>query len=129
MSETSVAQNVGTVTFTENNWDERRRTDRVPVELPVRVRPSAAQEPLFEEVCTTVNASRDGLYFTSANQSYTVGMQLLVTFPYSTVPNARNVDFIAQVVRLDQRQDGRTDVAVELVMTVVNKGKVRLFPN
>ena len=55
------------------------------------------------------------------------GMQLLITCPYSGAPNARDVDFIGRVVRLEQRSDARTGVAVELLTTVVNKKRVRLF--
>ncbi len=81
MGEIAIASAAGTVTVSENIWEERRRTDRVAIELPVRVRPLDPQESSFDEVCTTVDASRDGLYFTTQCPSYRVGMQLLITCP------------------------------------------------
>ncbi len=120
MSESSNPLGAGTVTFTTFEG-ERRRTDRVELSHPVRVRPSNPQDGNFDEVCTTLNASRDGLYFSTERTEYRAGLSVLVTFPYSAVPGARNVEFVGQVVRVDQLANGRLGVAVDLLTTVLLK--------
>lgn len=123
MSEGNPTETLGTVNVTE--WvEDRRRTERVPVSLPVHVSSSDGAIDKFEEVSTTLNASRDGLYFSSDTQSYKVGMALVVTFPYSLAPE-RNVHFFSKIVRIDTLPEGRVGIAVELVMTIANKQKLR----
>ena len=123
MSKGNPTDTVGTVSVTE--WvEDRRRTERVPVSLPVHVRSSDGSIDKFEEISTTLNASRDGLYFSSDSQIYKVGMPLVVTFPYSHAPE-RNVHFFSKVVRIDVLPEGHFGVAVELVMTIANKQKLR----
>src|SRR5438309_5772374 len=123
VSEGNRLESLGTVSFTE--WvDERRRTERVEVSLPVRVCFANGTAGQLEEVSSTLNASRDGLYFASNVQSYKVGMSLVVTFPFSHAPE-RNVHFFGKVVRIDVLPDGRSGIAVELVTTIVNREKRR----
>lgn len=123
MSEGNRIETLGTVSVTE--WvDERRRTERVEVSLPVRVCFSNGTAGQFEEVSSTLNASRDGLYFATKVQSYQVGMSLVVTFPFSHAPE-RNVHFFGKVVRIDVLPDGGFGIAVELVTTIVNREKRR----
>lgn len=123
VSEGNRIETLGTVSVTE--WvDERRRTERVEVSLPVRVCFSNGTAGQFEEVSSTLNASRDGLYFATKVQSYKVGMSLVVTFPFSHAPE-RNVHFFGKVVRIDVLPDGGFGIAVELVTTIVNREKRR----
>ena len=123
MSEGNPTDTLGTVSVTE--WvEDRRRTERVPVSLPVHVCSSDGAIDKFEKVSTTLNASRDGVYFSSDIQAYTVGMSLVVTFPYSRAPE-RNVHFFGKVVRIDALPKNRFGIAVELVMTIANKQKLR----
>jgi len=61
---------------------ERRRQLRLKFSRPVRVG-SEAKYGHVEEVRTTLNVSRDGLYFTTSLEHYRVGMLTAVTFPYS----------------------------------------------
>ena len=113
-------ESIGTVSLTE--WvEDRRRTERVEVSLPVRV---CSESDKFEEVSTTLNACRDGLYFSTKIESYRVGMSLLVAFPYSKAAE-RNVHFLGKVVRIDPLLGGRFGIAIELVMTIANKEKLR----
>jgi hypothetical protein len=122
MSEGKRIESFGTVNVIE--WvEDRRRTERVDVSMPVRVCSSDGQPDKFEEVSSTLNASRDGLYFATKAQSYKVGMSLVVTFPYSHTTE-RNVHFLGKVVRIDALSDG-FGIAVELMMTIVNKEKRR----
>jgi hypothetical protein len=122
MSEGKHIESLGTVSVTE--WvEDRRRTERVAVSMPVRVCSSDGEPENFEEVSSTLNACRDGLYFATKAQSYKVGMSLVVTFPYSRTTE-RNVHFFGKVVRIDALPDG-FGIAVELVMTIANKEKRR----
>ena len=124
MSKGNLTETLGTVSVTE--WvEDRRRTERVPVSLPVHVCSSDGSIDKFEEVSTTLNASRDGLYFSTDIQIYKVGMPLLVTFPYSHAPE-RNVHFFSKVVRIDVLPEGHFGIAVELVMTIANRRKLRV---
>ena len=123
MSEGKRIGGLGTVSVTE--WvDERRRTERVDVSMPVRVCFSEGSADQFEEVSSTLNASRDGLYFATKTQSYKLGMSLVVTFPFSHAPE-RNVHFFGKVVRIDRLRESSFGIAVELMMTIVNKEKRR----
>ncbi len=116
-------ESLGTVSVIE--WlDERRRTDRVEVALPLHVCSRDAAGHQFEEVSSTLNACRDGLYFATQKQSYQVGMSLVVTFPYSAATE-RNVRFFGKVVRIDSLSDGSFGIAVELVTTIIDREKRR----
>lgn len=127
MSEGNQTQGLGTVNTTE--WlDERRRTDRVEVALPVHVCSRDAAGDQFEEVSSTLNACSDGLYFATQRQSYKVGMTLVVTFPYSAATE-RSVRFFGKVVRIDSLSDGRFGIAVELVTAVLTKKNGAPFPS
>lgn len=119
-------QSLGTANITE--WlDERRRTDRVEVALPVQVCSRDAAGDKFEELSSTLNACRDGLYFATQRPSYKVGMTLVVTFPYS-VATDRTVRFFGKVVRIDSLSDGRLGIAVELVTAILTKKNGAPFP-
>lgn len=123
MSEGTRTEALGTVSVTE--WvDERRRTERVDVSLPVRVCYSQGAPDQFEEVSSTLNACRDGLYFATKVGAYKVGMSLVVTFPFSQAAE-RNVHFFGKVVRIDALSDGSFGIAVELMTTIVDKDKRR----
>ncbi len=123
MAESTQAIGIGTVTFSE--LEERRRTDRVEIALPLRARPYDSKDASFDDICTTLNASRDGVYFSTESQAYRIGMQLRVTFPYSNLPHSRNVDFLGRVVRIDTLADGRLGIAVDLQMTLNNPKRIR----
>lgn len=97
---------------------ERRRYRRCKVAQSVRVRPSEFVDDEFEEVLTTENVSRDGIFFFTQRQSYEPGMGLFVTCPYSTSPGALNMDYIARVVRVEKLPDGRCGIAVHIISSV-----------
>src|SRR5579862_2736739 len=99
VSEGTEIETLGTVSVTE--WvEDRRRTERVQVSMPVHICFEGDEGDKFEEVSETLDACRDGLYFPSEIRSYKVGMPLVVTFPYSHATE-RNVHFFGKVVRID----------------------------
>lgn len=90
---------------------ERRRRLRTKLSAPVRVRlnSGALQKA---EVCTTVDASRDGLLFTTALADYRRGMDLVITFPYSGAAGGVQHERTAVVARVFEMPEGRFGVGV-----------------
>ena len=84
---------------------ERRRRKRAKISAQVHVRVVNSPEP-FEEVCKSVDVSRDGLLFTSARAGYWKGQMLEVTFPYSTAAGDFNTAQKAEVVRVESSPSG-----------------------
>jgi CheY-like chemotaxis protein len=84
---------------------ERRRRKRAKISAQVHVRVVNSPEP-FEEVCKSVDVSRDGLLFTSARAGYWKGQILEVTFPYSTAAGDFNTAQKAEVVRVESSPSG-----------------------
>ena len=90
---------------------ERRAARRVKISRPMLARPS---DPKYkEEVQSTLNASRDGLYFTTSDNHYYVGMRLSVTLGYAPSDSCNSASF-GKVVRIDQLKDGRFGIAVRI---------------
>ncbi len=118
MSEAHKTQPEGMARVAPLPFEDRRSRRRAKTYLPVYVRPSEARYEPFEDVRTTLNATSDSLYFTTWRQDYRPGMRLLVTFPYSPVPAALNVDYVAEVIRVDQLTDGSQGVAVRLLTII-----------
>lgn len=90
---------------------ERRRRKRAKITAQVHVRVLNSAEP-FEEVCKSIDVSRDGLLFTSARAGYWKGQQLEVTFPYSNAAAALNTPQAAEVVRVETLPGSQHGVAV-----------------
>ena len=102
---------------------ERRRKARLRLRQTVRVRPSDSNRDDFDEILPTLNTSRDSVYFASKNQSYTEGMRLFVTCPYSDGPGSLNRESLGKVVRIDDLGNGRRGIAVEILMPLYLGGK------
>ena len=94
---------------------ERRRRKRAKITAQVHIRGVNTPEP-FEEICKSVDVSRDGLLVTAARAGYWKGQRLEVTFPYSTAAAALNSAQTAEIVRVVE-QDGRYAVALQFVNT------------
>jgi len=106
-SKSSAASGPGGQGFVERR---RRRRAKITAQLHVRV---ANSPDAFEEVCMTVDVSRDGLLFTASKKGYWVGQALKVTFPYSTDAGALNQAQPADVVRVNEAPGGKFHVAVQ----------------
>jgi hypothetical protein len=64
-------------------------------------------------VQSSVNASRDGLYFTTSATHYRIGMHLSFTLGYA--PNDPcNSQSLGEVVRIERLEDGRFGIAVKV---------------
>src|SRR5499426_2483733 len=97
---------------------ELRRSRRVKISKPVRVRPSEPRDDHFEDLPVSVNASKEGIYFVSRRSNYYKGMRIFVTFPYSSSHDPMNCEYLAEVVRIENLPKDRFGVAVDLKMTL-----------
>lgn len=102
----------------EEKRPERRRSRRAKISRPVRVRPSNPQDEHFEDFPTSVNASREGIYFLTRNSKYYMGMRVFVTFPFVSPNDPMNCEYIARIVRVEQFGSDKFGVAVELLSTM-----------
>ncbi len=93
---------------------EKRRKPRAKISKPVRARP--VDPSRAQEVQPTLNASRDGLYFTTSAAHYYAGMHSRITFPYVSPVDNRNLEQLPDVVRVDRLEDGRFGIAVRILL-------------
>ena len=91
---------------------ERRRRRRAKISAQLHVSTAPPATP-FEEVCMTVDVSRDGLLFAAHSADYARGQTLNITFPYSKSGPAPENAQKADVVRVIALPDGKFAVAVQ----------------
>lgn len=103
-------------------YPDKRISRRAKIARPVRVRPSDPKDDHFEDLPVSVNASKDGIYFTSRRKSYYKGMRVFVTFPFSSPHDPMNSEYVAEVVRVEEMPNGKTGVAVHLKMSMNYSG-------
>lgn len=106
----TIEQTTG-VEVMEKQASERRRRLRTKLSAPVRVRLNSGSLQKAE-VCTTVDASRDGLLFTTSLAEYRRGMDLVITFPYSGAAGGVQHERTAVVARVFEMPEGRFGVGV-----------------
>lgn len=90
---------------------ERRRSSRIKVAHPVRLRPADPKDPSFEELQVTTDAGSDSFSFTTTGTHYYLGMQLKVTLPYTA---SLKVEREGKVVRVHMRGQGYQSIVVQL---------------
>jgi hypothetical protein len=91
-----------------------RRSRRVESSQPIQVLQTEEAASEISDACITQNISRDGLYFTSGQVSYRNGMRLKISFLRHSDLFAANASYTAQIVRVDEIEDGRVGIAVRL---------------
>ena len=97
---------------------EKRLNRRAKIARPLRVRPSEPRDEHFEDNPTSVNASKDGIYFQTRRENYYKGMRVFVTFPFTSPHDPMNCEYVAEVVRIEKLPNNRFGVAVHLLMTL-----------
>lgn len=90
---------------------ERRRSSRVRVAHPVRLRPEDPKDPFFEELQVTTDAGSESFSFTTTSSHYYMGMPLKVTLPYTA---SVKVERTGKIVRVQVRAQGYQTIVVEL---------------
>jgi CheY-like chemotaxis protein len=117
MSATTIPSGVTNSRDTQSsssNGAERRRRRRVKISAQVHIRAVNSPEPL-EEICRSVDVSRDGLLFITSRPGYWKGQTLDVTFPFSDAAQALNQAQRAEVVRIAAVEGGLHHVAVQFL--------------
>ena len=101
---------------------DRRKRKRVKLSAQVHVRGGIGSVEEFQEVCSSVDVSRDGLLFVAGRSGYWVGQPLDVTFPYT--PSAGiNTSQKAKVARVFLRPDRKYGVAVQFQAAAAHVAK------
>jgi phosphoribosyl-AMP cyclohydrolase len=52
----------------EQQFAQKRRSRRAKIARPLRVRPSDPKDEHFEDLPVSINASKEGIYFTSRRE-------------------------------------------------------------
>lgn len=94
---------------------DARRRKRLRVSLPLHVRPFDARFAEIEDVGQVIDFTRDGLYFTTSMPHYSVGMRLMITFPYGDKVSAHR-KFLGSIVRLEDRGASSVGIAVRFLL-------------
>src|ERR1700740_2813418 len=89
---------------------ERRQSRRAGVSLLVHIRSTDLADGNFEEVRTTINASRKNVYFFTRLDRYCRGMRVRIICPYDRKPGIVDLEQNGEVTRV-QRLDGGYGVA------------------
>ncbi len=84
---------------------ERRTRRRAKITAAVHIKGIDTPEP-FEEVCKSIDVSRDGLLIQVARSGYWKGQRLEVTFPYSPSAAGSTPGQVAEVVRVSETANG-----------------------
>src|SRR5271154_1609131 len=98
-TDSAVEEKAKSAAAPNSSGPERRRRRRAKISAQVHVRATNATDS-FEEVCSSIDVSRDGLLFTAARTGYWKGQQLSVVFPYSNSASALNTSQVADIVRV-----------------------------
>jgi hypothetical protein len=97
---------------------ERRRRRRAMISAQVRVRTVDVTGDGPDEISMTVNVSRIGFLFLTTNPSYHRGMDVLLTFPFSSAPNAIQAEQSGRVARVSDLGDGQRAVAIAIGIAI-----------
>jgi hypothetical protein len=92
---------------------ENRSNPRAKLGRKLRVHPSDGNEEDFEEIATSVNLSKRGMYFHSDLPGYRVGLRLFVTYPFTSLSDPMKTEWIAEV-RVDELPGNKRGVAIRL---------------
>lgn len=93
---------------------DRRRRRRALISAPVRVRGVDVTNSGIGEISTTVDVSRFGILLVTSLDCYSRGMDVMVTFPYSSSKHVVQAEQAGRVVRIHESPDGRRRVAIAL---------------
>jgi hypothetical protein len=96
----------------QNTTTERRQANRENASESVLICPC---EPEYsEELCTTLNMSRTGLYVATSKDHYFPGMNVIVTLNFPANPTPQQ--YIGDVVRLERLEESKWGVAIRILM-------------
>jgi CheY-like chemotaxis protein len=111
---------------------ERRRHKRAQIEFRVHVRGGIGTQEAFEDLCRSLDVTRDGVLLRTSRGGYWAGQPLQVTCPYWSTPIPINTARKARVIRSWLLPDSRYGVAIEFQQMNGNgavQAAARPFPN
>ncbi len=92
---------------------KQRGEYRAKIEQPLRVRlEDGAGEA---DLCRTLNVSKNGIYFVSEQNVYYAGLHVHLVLGYREGDPVVK-EWIGEVLRAERREDGRTGIAVRILM-------------
>ena len=91
---------------------ERRRRHRSIISAPVLIRTVQVSLSGKQEISTTLDVSRSGLFFSTQLRSYRLGMEVAVVFPYSGNSDAPHAEQFGRIVRVVETTPDQFGVAV-----------------
>jgi len=94
---------------------DARRRKRLKVSLPLHIRPFDARFADVEDVGQVIDFTRDGLYFITSMPHYSVGMRVMITFPYGDKVSAHR-KFLGSIVRLEDRESSYVGIGVKFLL-------------
>jgi PilZ domain len=94
---------------------EKRRSRRIRIGQPLKIRASDPKDTQVEELNKTKNVSREGIFFTTQIGSYYEGMRIFVTVPHHLPRDPQDREYLAQVVRVETHPDGQWGIAVQFL--------------
>jgi|SRR5208282_4360546 PilZ domain len=97
---------------------DKRRSRRIRIGQPLKIRASDPKDGGFEEINVTKNVSREGIYFQTPKTAYTEGMRLYVSVPHHNPRDPQDREYLGQVVRVEKLAEGQCGVAVQLLTEV-----------
>ena len=90
----------------------RRTTPRAKLGQSVRIR--SFESPPRDEICTTVNVSRRGIYFVTSVSYYYAGMDVAVTRGFE-LNDPLNREENGEVIRVEKLPNGQWGIAIRLL--------------
>ena len=97
----------------QNAITERRQARRENVSETVLICPCDSE--CAEEVCMTLNVSRNGIYFATTRDHYFPGMNVIVTLSFRSDDSIQE-EYIGDVVRLERLAESKWGVAIRILM-------------
>jgi PilZ domain len=97
---------------------EKRKSRRIRIGQPLKIRPTDPKDAEFQETSTTKNVSREGIYFISQIANFREGMRVFVVLPHHSPEEPQDREYLGQVVRMEKLSDEKWGVAVQLLSEV-----------
>jgi hypothetical protein len=104
---------------------EKRRSRRIRIGQPLKIRASDPKDQHVTETNITRNVSREGIYFVSHISSYQEGMRLFLSVPHHDPHQPQDREYLAQVVRLEKLEHGQWGVALQILSDITTKSAMR----
>lgn len=97
---------------------EKRRSRRIRIGQPLKIRASDPKDAQIVETNTTKNVSREGIYFVSEIATYYEGMRIHVNVPHHNPRGPQDREYLGQITRIEKLADGKWGVAVRFLLEV-----------